>query len=56
VARTLFADTCRQREPEAELLGHTWWIYSAVFSADGSTLATASWDKTAKLWNRNGSR
>jgi WD40 repeat protein/serine/threonine protein kinase len=30
---------------------HRAQIWSAQFSADGKTLATASWDGTAKLWN-----
>lgn len=30
---------------------HTAKIWSAAFSPDGKTLASASWDGTAKLWN-----
>jgi WD40 repeat protein len=26
-------------------------FWSMAFSADGSTLATANWDKTARLWD-----
>lgn len=31
-------------------LGHTEEIHNLVFSPDGSNLATASWDKTVKIW------
>jgi len=33
------------------ITGHKDAIYSMVFSADSRTLATSSWDGTAKLWN-----
>ncbi len=33
------------------LRGHISFVYSAVFSPDGSKIATASNDKTAKIWN-----
>ena len=33
------------------LSGHTNGIYHVVFSADGSTLVSASWDGTIRLWN-----
>lgn len=32
------------------LSGHTKSVSSAVFSPDGASVLTASWDKTAKLW------
>ena len=31
--------------------GHTNGIYRVVFSSDGSTLVSASWDGTIRLWN-----
>ncbi len=32
------------------LQGHTWYVRSASFSSDGTTLVTASEDGTAKIW------
>jgi WD40 repeat protein len=46
-----------QRSPAGEpparatFKGHTDLVRSVVFSADGKTLASGSWDKTAKIWN-----
>jgi hypothetical protein len=31
--------------------GHTDWVYSVVFSPDGTRVLTGSWDETAKLWD-----
>ena len=33
------------------ITGHTDAVASVTFSADGSTLATRSWDKTIRLWD-----
>jgi WD40 repeat protein len=35
----------------ATLKGHTRHVRSASFSPDGSRIVTASWDKTAKVWD-----
>ena len=38
----------------ATLTGHGKGLPSAVFSPDGETIVTASWDGTAKVWNLKG--
>src|SRR5580765_6256804 len=43
---------CTAQEPKLMLpIGHTNIVYSAVFSADGKKIVTASQDKTAKVWD-----
>ncbi|MEJ6486847.1 AAA-like domain-containing protein [Nostoc punctiforme UO1] len=40
---------------ESDLLeGHEGFVMQARFSPDGKTIATASYDKTAKIWNSDG--
>ena len=36
------------------LLGHTCWVSFVTFSPDGEIIATASSDRTVKLWKRDG--
>jgi WD40 repeat protein len=35
----------------ATLVGHTGWVNSAAFDADGSRVVTASFDGTARVWD-----
>ena len=39
-----------------ERLNHWGWVNRVSFSPDGKTLASASWDGTARLWNMNDGR
>ena len=39
------------KKTRVELSGHKREINSAAFSPDGTRIVTASWDKTARIWN-----
>src|SRR5262245_16548086 len=41
-------------QPSAVLTGHTAPVVALAASPDGATLASASWDRTARLWSLSG--
>jgi WD40 repeat protein len=43
-------DTVTWRQT-AVLMGHTALVYGIAISPNGRILASASWDRTARLWN-----
>jgi WD40 repeat protein len=50
VLRMLFAQASR-RAPLVTFLGHNAPVNQAAFSPDGTRVVTASWDKTARVWD-----
>ncbi|MCL1475132.1 caspase family protein, partial [Argonema antarcticum] len=44
----------RDVENHKYLMGHSGWVNSVSFSPDGQTIASGSFDKTIKLWSRDG--
>ncbi len=52
-SRALRAAVYRVRE-QNRLQGHDHEVWDVTFSPDGQIIATASYDNTVKLWNRNG--
>lgn len=54
----LLWDIRNLREPSqlSKLTGHTREVYEVTFSRDGHTLATASIDSTARLWETDDQR
>jgi WD40 repeat protein len=50
VLRMLFAQAARNL-PLVSFVGHSSSVRSAAFSPDGTRVVTASWDKTARVWD-----
>ena len=50
---TLTCTTLRADEPSLlhTLHGHERWVLSIAISPDGNQIASASWDRTIRLWN-----
>lgn len=46
--------TAGRQQPDTVFEGHTAPIVSLVISPDGSTLASAAWDRTVRLWSLTG--
>jgi WD40 repeat protein len=51
LALQIILDNIREQN---KLQGHTGTIYNANFSPNGESIATASWDKTTRVWDLSG--